>query len=163
MQCVLQFLKKKIPKSIPCHNILKAECCMATVPRLMTFFNCIVAVVGSCLFPYGLKQGELCRRDNDCETGLLCTEAAGEGRTCQPPTSNKKQYSEYEYLQHSSSIFCYFNILILWDTFLECDSVSLGKQFPTFWGTVMPSTSGSIIPKSVIPHPIVAPVGNIRY
>ncbi|KAJ4439861.1 hypothetical protein ANN_07989 [Periplaneta americana] len=51
-------------------------------------------IVGSCLFAYGLKQGELCRRDNDCETGLLCTETGGEGRTCQPPSSNKKQYSE---------------------------------------------------------------------
>ncbi|XP_063227827.1 ITG-like peptide [Bacillus rossius redtenbacheri] len=51
-------------------------------------------IVGSCLFAYGLKQGEACRRDNDCETGLLCTEVAGEGRTCQPPISNKKQYSE---------------------------------------------------------------------
>ena len=37
MQCVLRFLKKKIPKSIPCHKILKAECCMATAPRLMAF------------------------------------------------------------------------------------------------------------------------------
>ncbi|XP_021918879.1 prohormone-3 isoform X3 [Zootermopsis nevadensis] len=51
-------------------------------------------IVGSCLFAYGLKQGELCRRDNDCVTGLLCTEIIGEGRTCQPPTSNKKLYSE---------------------------------------------------------------------
>ncbi|KAK6618490.1 Prohormone-3 [Polyplax serrata] len=50
-------------------------------------------IVGTCLFAYGLKQGELCRRDNDCETGLLCQET-GEGRTCQPPLSNKKQYSE---------------------------------------------------------------------
>jgi hypothetical protein len=57
--------------------------------------NFAVAVVGSCLFSYGQKQGELCRRDNDCETGLLCTEVAGDGRTCQPPTSNKKQYSKY--------------------------------------------------------------------
>lgn len=50
-------------------------------------------IVGTCLFAYGLKQGELCRRDNDCESGLLCQET-GEGRTCQPPLSNKKQYSE---------------------------------------------------------------------
>ena len=54
----------------------------------------IFTVVGTCLFAYGLKQGELCRRDNDCETGLLCQET-GEGRTCQPPLSNKKQYSEF--------------------------------------------------------------------
>lgn len=62
-------------------------------------------VVGTCLFAYGLKQGELCRRDNDCETGLLCQET-GEGRTCQPPLSNKKQYSEYwsGFLDFASSL-----------------------------------------------------------
>ncbi|CAH0394527.1 unnamed protein product [Bemisia tabaci] len=51
-------------------------------------------VVGSCLFAYGLRQGELCRRDNDCETGLLCTDT-GEGRSCQPPASSGKQYNEF--------------------------------------------------------------------
>lgn len=50
-------------------------------------------VIGSCLFSYGLRQGELCRRDNDCETGLVCIDN-GERRTCQPPLSNRKQYSE---------------------------------------------------------------------
>ncbi|XP_047102903.1 ITG-like peptide [Schistocerca piceifrons] len=50
-------------------------------------------IVGSCLFAYGLKQGELCRRDSDCETGLLCADSA-DGRTCQPPLTNRKQYSE---------------------------------------------------------------------
>ncbi|XP_046410543.1 prohormone-3 [Neodiprion fabricii] len=51
-------------------------------------------VIGSCLFAYGLKQGELCRRDNDCETGLMCAEVAGETRSCQPPVTSNKQYSE---------------------------------------------------------------------
>lgn len=55
----------------------------------------IVSVVGSCLFAYGLKQGELCRRDNDCETGLLCSDSGGESRTCQPPNRSNKQYSEF--------------------------------------------------------------------
>lgn len=54
-----------------------------------------VSVVGSCLFAYGLKQGELCRRDNDCETGLLCSDSGGESRTCQPPNRSNKQYSEF--------------------------------------------------------------------
>lgn len=53
-------------------------------------------VIGSCLFAYGLKQGELCRRDNDCETGLMCSEVAGgEARSCQPPVNSNKQYSEF--------------------------------------------------------------------
>ncbi|XP_033219831.1 prohormone-3 isoform X1 [Belonocnema kinseyi] len=52
-------------------------------------------VVGTCLFAYGLKQGELCRRDNDCETGLMCSEVAGgETRSCQPPVNSNKQYSD---------------------------------------------------------------------
>ncbi|XP_065339112.1 prohormone-3 [Cloeon dipterum] len=51
-------------------------------------------IVGSCLFAYGLKQGELCRRDNDCETGLLCSDSGGEPRTCQPPNRTNKQYNE---------------------------------------------------------------------
>lgn len=52
--------------------------------------------MGSCLFFYGLKQGELCRRDNDCETGLMCSEVAGgETRSCQPPVNSNKQYSEF--------------------------------------------------------------------
>ncbi|XP_035718414.1 prohormone-3-like [Vespa mandarinia] len=52
-------------------------------------------VVGTCLFAYGLKQGELCRRDNDCETGLMCADiAGGETRSCQPPVTSNKQYNE---------------------------------------------------------------------
>ncbi|XP_071445869.1 ITG-like peptide [Hetaerina americana] len=80
-------------------------------------------VVGSCLFSFGLRQGELCRRDGDCESGLLCAAededetASGvvigrvvsstDGRsaprqvadsaiirTCQPPTRSRKLYGE---------------------------------------------------------------------
>ncbi|XP_046398414.1 ITG-like peptide [Ischnura elegans] len=76
-------------------------------------------IVGSCLLPFGLRQGELCRRDGDCESGLLCAaedddvivgrvvSAAGsngeqqnnrlsEGviRTCQPPSRSRKLYGE---------------------------------------------------------------------
>ncbi|XP_014230083.1 prohormone-3 [Trichogramma pretiosum] len=50
---------------------------------------------GRCMFVYGLKQGELCRRDNDCETGLVCAEVAGsDSFSCQPPVTSNKQYSE---------------------------------------------------------------------
>ncbi|XP_034242758.1 ITG-like peptide isoform X3 [Thrips palmi] len=53
----------------------------------------IEGVTGSCVFAYGLRQGELCRRDNDCESGLVCSEEAGEGRQCRPPSNSRKQYS----------------------------------------------------------------------
>ncbi|XP_058796114.1 prohormone-3 [Phymastichus coffea] len=50
---------------------------------------------GRCMFVYGLKQGELCRRDNDCEMGLICAEVAGsDSLSCQPPVTSNKQYSE---------------------------------------------------------------------
>ncbi|KAK0180171.1 hypothetical protein PV327_005840 [Microctonus hyperodae] len=50
---------------------------------------------GLCIFAYRLKQGELCRRDSDCETGLMCTDVAGaDTRSCQPPITSNKQYSE---------------------------------------------------------------------
>ncbi|RZF33358.1 hypothetical protein LSTR_LSTR007703 [Laodelphax striatellus] len=50
-------------------------------------------ISGTCLPLYGLRQGELCRRDNDCETGLVCTDT-GEGRTCQPAITSRKLYNE---------------------------------------------------------------------
>lgn len=54
----------------------------------------VFSVVGTCLYDFGMKQGELCRRDNDCETGLMCAEIPGrETRSCQPPTSSNKLYS----------------------------------------------------------------------
>ncbi|KAG8223663.1 hypothetical protein J437_LFUL001770 [Ladona fulva] len=78
-------------------------------------------VVGSCLASIGLRQGELCRRDGDCESGLLCAAEEDEDvpggaigrvvsgtdgrsaprqmdsaiiRTCQPPTRSRKLYGE---------------------------------------------------------------------
>lgn len=53
-----------------------------------------VTVVGTCVFVYGMKQGELCRRDSECETGLMCAEMPGrETKSCQPPTTSNKLYS----------------------------------------------------------------------
>lgn len=50
---------------------------------------------GRCVYDFGLKQGELCRRDNDCETGLMCSEVPGsEFRSCQPPITTNKLYNE---------------------------------------------------------------------
>ena len=56
----------------------------------------LVAVVGSCLFAYGRRVGELCRRDSDCESGLVCAEAEPgvSTRVCRPPVHQDKQYSE---------------------------------------------------------------------
>lgn len=53
-------------------------------------------VVGSCLFAYGRRVGELCRRDSDCESGLVCaeTEQGVSTRVCRPPVQQDKQYSE---------------------------------------------------------------------
>lgn len=52
-------------------------------------------VIGSCLFAYGRRAGELCRRDSDCESGLLCAEAdQGAARVCRPPVHQDKQYNE---------------------------------------------------------------------
>lgn len=51
--------------------------------------------VGHCVFELGQKQGELCRNDNDCETGLMCAEVAGsETRSCQVPITSNKLYSK---------------------------------------------------------------------
>ncbi|XP_076241549.1 space blanket [Calliopsis andreniformis] len=51
--------------------------------------------IGHCVFVLGQKQGELCRRDNDCETGLMCAEIPGsETRSCQPPMTSNKLYNE---------------------------------------------------------------------
>ncbi|XP_019868555.1 ITG-like peptide isoform X2 [Aethina tumida] len=53
-------------------------------------------VVGSCVFAYGRRVGELCRRDSDCESGLVCAEAEPDvpTRVCRPPVHQDKQYSE---------------------------------------------------------------------
>ncbi|CAH0551883.1 unnamed protein product [Brassicogethes aeneus] len=52
---------------------------------------------GSCIFAYGRRVGELCRRDSDCESGLVCAEAepgVPSTRVCRPPVHQDKQYSE---------------------------------------------------------------------
>ena len=47
------------------------------------------------MFPYGMGQGELCRRHSDCDTGLVCSDTGEGSKTCQPPFSAPKQYSKY--------------------------------------------------------------------
>lgn len=41
--------------------------------------------LGSCLPIWGKKQGEVCFRDADCETGFICSESSSGVRTCQVP------------------------------------------------------------------------------
>lgn len=52
-------------------------------------------MLGNCLFAYGGKLGELCRRDADCESGLVCDAAAIAGASvCAAPMATPKQYAE---------------------------------------------------------------------
>ncbi|XP_050315732.1 ITG-like peptide isoform X2 [Anthonomus grandis grandis] len=53
-------------------------------------------VMGSCMIMYGRRVGELCRRDSDCESGLVCAESDSgpNARVCRPPVYQDKQYSE---------------------------------------------------------------------
>ena len=52
-------------------------------------------VIGNCLFAYGRKMGELCRRDADCESGLVCDiSAIGGPSVCRAPMVMAKQYAE---------------------------------------------------------------------
>lgn len=51
--------------------------------------------MGNCLFAYGRKLGELCRRDADCESGLICDVSAVSGASvCRAPMAVAKQYAE---------------------------------------------------------------------
>lgn len=63
---------------------------------LYVFICCILfAVMGNCLFAYGRKLGELCRRDADCESGLICDVSAVSGASvCRAPMAVAKQYAE---------------------------------------------------------------------
>ncbi|XP_060533040.1 prohormone-3 isoform X2 [Cylas formicarius] len=52
--------------------------------------------IGTCLLMYGRRVGELCRKDSDCESGLVCAESDSgpNARVCRPPVHQDKQYSE---------------------------------------------------------------------
>lgn len=58
-------------------------------------FSFHIPVMGNCLFAYGRKLGELCRRDADCESGLICDVSAVSGASvCRAPMAVAKQYAE---------------------------------------------------------------------
>jgi hypothetical protein len=50
---------------------------------------------GTCLPMWGKKQGEVCYKDNDCESGFLCVEESGQ-RSCQAPVPGEKGLGELE-------------------------------------------------------------------
>lgn len=62
---------------------------------LNKYYLYILKVRGNCLFAYGRKLGELCRRDADCESGLICDVSSSSGASvCQVPIAISKQYAE---------------------------------------------------------------------
>lgn len=48
---------------------------------------------GTCLPIWGKKQGEICFKDNDCESGFLCLEENGQ-RSCQTPVPGQQGLGE---------------------------------------------------------------------
>lgn len=70
------------------------------------------SVTGTCLFTYGLKLGELCSRDADCESGLVCDVSATSGaRVCRAPMAVAKQYAEDCSTSSDCDITRYRNII----------------------------------------------------
>lgn len=54
-----------------------------------------ISVVGHCMFSLGRKYGEMCQRDSDCESGLVCDISTLSGASvCRPPIVLAKQYAE---------------------------------------------------------------------
>merc|ERR1719490_115254 len=52
------------------------------------------SVTGSCLPVFGKKEGEICYRDTDCETGFLCMEGLNGRMECQPPAPGAGKFGE---------------------------------------------------------------------
>merc|ERR1711890_202493 len=52
------------------------------------------SVTGSCLPVFGKKEGEVCYRDTDCETGFLCMEGLNGRMECQPPAPGAGKFGE---------------------------------------------------------------------
>ena len=66
-----------------CHDFL--------FPIHISNFDSLTAMgTGICLPVYGLRQGETCSRDTDCESGFVCTMSEAGGRTCQTPVPGDK-------------------------------------------------------------------------
>ncbi|CAB4053970.1 Prohormone-3,ITG-like peptide [Lepeophtheirus salmonis] len=50
--------------------------------------------MGICLPIWGKKQGEVCYRDNDCESGFVCLDSANGFRSCQAPIPGDAKLGE---------------------------------------------------------------------
>jgi len=75
-------LMKSIKVGQKCLNSKKSR---AMPNDVFIFF----AATGTCLPIWGKKQGEVCYKDNDCESGFLCVEESGQ-RSCQAPVPGEK-------------------------------------------------------------------------
>jgi len=71
------------------------SCCsvlLPTVKRYLTWLSFQFVVMGTCLPTFGAKQGEMCERDSDCESGLICS--GSDIKTCAPVKESKRQYGK---------------------------------------------------------------------
>lgn len=86
------YLEDELTSDEECYGrrcIANEHCCPGTV--------CVNVdgIIGNCLFAYGRKLGELCRRDADCESGLVCdVSVSSSASVCRAPVALAKQYAE---------------------------------------------------------------------
>lgn len=76
----------------PCYGVLCTSndyCCPGTVCDWDGTYG------GRCVFVRGRRLGEMCRRDADCDSGLICGLTEGSlSRVCSVPMSMPKQYND---------------------------------------------------------------------
>jgi len=89
---IQELLRAEVEDDDPCHQrkcTSNEHCCEGHV--------CVDtqnSVTGSCLPVFGKKEGEMCYRDTDCETGFLCMESYNGRMECQPPAPGAGKFGE---------------------------------------------------------------------
>jgi len=89
---IQELLRQEEEDNDPCHQrkcTSNEHCCDGHV--------CVDtqnSVTGSCLPVFGKKEGEICYRDTDCETGFLCMEGPNGRMECQPPAPGAGKFGE---------------------------------------------------------------------
>jgi hypothetical protein len=89
---IQELLRQEEEDNDPCHQrkcTSNEHCCDGHV--------CVDtqnSVTGSCLPVFGKKEGEICYRDTDCETGFLCMEGLNGRMECQPPAPGAGKFGE---------------------------------------------------------------------
>jgi len=89
---IQELLRQEEEDNDPCHQrkcTSNEHCCDGHV--------CVDtqnSVTGSCLPVFGKKEGEICYRDTDCETGFLCMEGSNGRMECQPPAPGAGKFGE---------------------------------------------------------------------